>query len=487
MTVGGAGVWPATARQATRPQARGPRAPEWRDGARPRNSSRRRRIREELEAKRSVKKDTWALQQQLLQAGVGETLMNAARQWFQPADYDAVVEERSLDGLCGYPPCSNPARGAASNKKWLLNLRDHEVLPAAEQAMFCCSECLQQSAAWSMTLQPDPAYVRPASALAASRAAVAEATVRSKAPQRVDPGGGGVAEPIPASSDGGADQQRPMPKVRQKAVVRFSRDTHEYWVQYGDYDGGGALPGVPPSSQEPVAAAPCPGKVTQGSLKQLLSAPVLERDSAECAPARGGIAEESIEAAALAEDSCLDKEPGDSDCAEDGDVGDDGFFEAEAVFPSAKWSGSPAVRAWGVLSSWLTGLAKEVLCTGVRVPTLDEETDSAHVSRRELLLELLMARVPGDCSFLTRRFHQVIFALGVHQALPSMSEVYLWDLLAVFLLRATLRCDVRRGVLDPNPFCERVLERQIRLAAEGLGISTDELSVLDTTLPDEAR
>jgi len=39
-------------------------------------------------------------------------------------------------------------------------------------------------------------------------------------------------------------RQDRVPKVRQKAVVKFSRTAQSYTVQYDEYDGGGAIPGV---------------------------------------------------------------------------------------------------------------------------------------------------------------------------------------------------------------------------------------------------
>lgn len=38
-----------------------------------------------------------------------EIFSQAARQLLQVEHYEAVVEERSVEGLCGYPPCCQPA------------------------------------------------------------------------------------------------------------------------------------------------------------------------------------------------------------------------------------------------------------------------------------------------------------------------------------------------------------------------------------------
>merc|ERR1719188_2135494 len=112
------------------------------------------------------------------------------------------------------------------------------------------------------------------------------------------------------------------------------------------------------------------------------------------------------------------------------------------------WCMSPFVRVWGVLTNWLTETALSLL-RGVN-PVMGEEGRPAHRGRRALLLDLLCSRVPGECSFLARRFHALVDALGVHQTLPPVTEAKLYDFLAALLLRATLRADAKRGALAPT-------------------------------------
>lgn len=440
--------------------------------------------------------------------------MAAASKLLQPGDYQAVVEERALEGVCGFPPCTQPARGEVLGKKWVVNSKEREVVTMEEVCRFCSRQCFRASSAWALTLQPDPAYVRPASAIAASRAAVAEATsdARSErkqcfsaAPKRV----GKKADGSPLEPSSLVEQ--PLPKVRQKATVKFSREHHTYTVHYGEYDGGGALPERAQNQQNESLAAPPPASPpTRQSLQQLLVAPVLERKlssaPAELDPRECNVGDhadaiatsrtnpfESMTALNRAKGAELEtaRDMGvhlSDDISSDIEHGDDdedniGFFDTDAVVPGAKWSGSPFVRAWGVLSSWLTGVAVEVLRSGLRVSSLDEESRPVHKGRRDLLMELLMARVPGEASFLSRRFLDIASILGVHQALPSVTESSLWDLLAALLLRAVLQCDVKRGVLEPNPYCEGVLNRKVSRAAQGLGISASELEQLVELLP----
>jgi len=150
-----------------------------------RSSSRRRRIREELHAKVSHSHDAWQLQQQLLIPGASEELMEAARQLLPGEGYNAVVEERALEGACGYPPCRWPAAAASARsrgKRWAINVQSCEVYDQEDIGRFCSRNCMQQSTAFSLRLEPDPAYCRPASAVATSRSAVATAAEAALAP-----------------------------------------------------------------------------------------------------------------------------------------------------------------------------------------------------------------------------------------------------------------------------------------------------------------
>ncbi|CAJ1345034.1 unnamed protein product [Effrenium voratum] len=182
---------------------------------RPRSSSRRRKIKEELEARQLNFKEVWQLQQELVREAAKPALMEAAQQLLQAAHYDAVVEERSLEQLCGFPACTRNIQ-VPERKRWAVNYATKEVLDAAELRSFCSPGCRQRSHRFRAQLQPEPPYLRPAAAVASTRAALSETS-----------------------------EAKEVPKVRPRAVVRFSRERQSYSVQYKDYDGGGALPDMP--------------------------------------------------------------------------------------------------------------------------------------------------------------------------------------------------------------------------------------------------
>jgi len=95
---------------------------------------------------------------------------------------------------------------------------------------------------------------------------------------------------------------------------------------------------------------------------------------------------------------------------------------------------------------------------------------------------MLMSRVPGDLAFLAPRFTDLIGTLGVHQALPSVTEVKLYDFLAALLLRSLYRIEVARGVVETNTYSERVANRQVEQTVRKLKMSDAEIQILDDML-----
>merc|ERR1711971_56854 len=71
-----------------------------------------------------------------------------------------------------------------------------------------------------------------------------------------------------------------------KAVVKFSRANQNYIVQYDEYDGGGAIPGVASAGTESAPHASKlskPGGSAKECIRTMLSAPVHERHLEEAA------------------------------------------------------------------------------------------------------------------------------------------------------------------------------------------------------------
>lgn len=74
-------------------------------------------------------------------------------QHFQPGDLDALVEERRIDGRCGYTLCTNPPRAVTVVKgsEWKLG---------KGAADFCSNECARKSAYVKAQLSEVPAWER---------------------------------------------------------------------------------------------------------------------------------------------------------------------------------------------------------------------------------------------------------------------------------------------------------------------------------------
>jgi len=334
----------------------------------------------------------------MLKASSTPSVMEAARQLLQVEHYEAVVEERSVEGLCGYPPCCQPALEVPERKRWSVNYTTREVIDTAELRKFCSSRCRKESLRFRSSLQPEPIYLRPDAAVRAAEAAASPEAPRETAE---------VKE---------VKEEKELPKVRPKTVVRFSRERQSYSVHYSDYDGGGALPDVP-------------------SMKA---------------------------------DGCQTDAVG-SDSDGDGD-----FYDPDVV-PDGKCS-TPWIHVWNTLNTWMTESAKEVL-RGAS-PEIAEDRRPAHKGRRDLLIELLSSRLPGEFSFLASRFYHLVSNLGVHQTLPSVTEHRLYDLLAAILINQLYHMEIKRGLFDLDNFQAELLDVRMKEAASAFNISEEDLQML---------
>ncbi|TEA10806.1 putative RNA polymerase II subunit B1 CTD phosphatase RPAP2 [Colletotrichum sidae] len=87
---------------------------------------------------------------------------------FQPSDYDDLVEERNVNGLCGYVLCAQPKPLASKGGEWkLVNVgrADFDIVNRRESEKWCSRECqrralyvkvqLNETAAWERMGIPD--------------------------------------------------------------------------------------------------------------------------------------------------------------------------------------------------------------------------------------------------------------------------------------------------------------------------------------------
>lgn len=73
---------------------------------------------------------------------------------FQPSDFDSLVEERTLDGKCGYALCSNVPRSKSMGSNAAWRLRGHGAQD------YCSNECLRKALHVKMQLSEVPAWDR---------------------------------------------------------------------------------------------------------------------------------------------------------------------------------------------------------------------------------------------------------------------------------------------------------------------------------------
>lgn len=85
------------------------------------------------------------------------TLIKVAR-WLQPQTYDEIVEERSVQSMCGYPLCSNAPEEQES--RYRISLSQRKVFDQSERMSYCSLACLQKSRYYAMQLSEDPVWVR---------------------------------------------------------------------------------------------------------------------------------------------------------------------------------------------------------------------------------------------------------------------------------------------------------------------------------------
>lgn len=408
--------------------------------------SRRQKIKAELEARQLNSQELWRLQQEMLKAGSTPCLMEAARQLLQVAHYDAVVEERSLEGLCGHPPCSEAVVEVPERKRWSVNYATREVIEAAELRKFCGPSCRKESLRFRASLQPEPIYLRPNTAVLAAR----KATGLDSEPE---PKGYPVKEIEPLEE---TKEVKEIPKVRPKTLVRFSRERQSYSVHYSDYDGGGALPDVPSVKDEPLRP------------KQISAV----RERRERQDAHRTEADVQPEHPKHPENGKVAEPPEPQDFSDSDGEGD--LYDPDVV-PDGKCS-TPWIHVWNTLNTWMTETAKEVLRGGsLEVP---KDRRPAHKGRRDLLTELLTSRLSGEFSFLATRFYEFVSSLGVHQTLPSVTEHRLYDLLAVILMLQLYRMDARRGLFELDDSHVKSLESRMKEAATAFNISEKDLEIL---------
>ncbi|KAH9883161.1 hypothetical protein J1614_000017 [Plenodomus biglobosus] len=83
---------------------------------------------------------------------------------FQPADYDALIEERNISDKCGYALCSNPRMKARSTarKQFIDTDRGVEIVDRKVLEVWCSNDCAKRALYVKVQLNEEPAWLRQA-------------------------------------------------------------------------------------------------------------------------------------------------------------------------------------------------------------------------------------------------------------------------------------------------------------------------------------
>ncbi|KAK7355038.1 hypothetical protein VNO80_14283 [Phaseolus coccineus] len=104
----------------------------------------------------SVKDAVFKLQMLLLEGIQNEDQLFAAGSLMSRSDYEDIVTERSITNVCGYPLCCNALPSERPRKgKYRISLKEHKVYDLQETYMFCSSNCVVSSKAFSGILQAE--------------------------------------------------------------------------------------------------------------------------------------------------------------------------------------------------------------------------------------------------------------------------------------------------------------------------------------------
>ena len=64
---------------------------------------------------------------------------------FQPSDYDALVEERNVNGLCGYTLCRRPHRDTGPGGEWKISGATGQILRRRDVEKWCSRACAERA------------------------------------------------------------------------------------------------------------------------------------------------------------------------------------------------------------------------------------------------------------------------------------------------------------------------------------------------------
>ncbi|KAI7862666.1 Rtr1/RPAP2 family-domain-containing protein [Spinellus fusiger] len=91
---------------------------------------------------------------------ISHDVLQQAATVLQPQSYQEIIEERSVQGQCGYPLCEKTLPSSTHVSRYRISLSQRKVYDLTDMAMFCSQACLQKSRYYSMQLSEEPVWGR---------------------------------------------------------------------------------------------------------------------------------------------------------------------------------------------------------------------------------------------------------------------------------------------------------------------------------------
>jgi RNA polymerase II-associated protein 2 len=93
------------------------------------------------------------------------TLFRSHLATFQPADYDGLIQERNIDGKCGYVLCPRPRQLQDTNAEFrILRVSNKEgginIVPRESLEKWCSESCQRRAMYVKVQLSEEPAWMR---------------------------------------------------------------------------------------------------------------------------------------------------------------------------------------------------------------------------------------------------------------------------------------------------------------------------------------
>ncbi|GER46511.1 malate dehydrogenase [Striga asiatica] len=104
----------------------------------------------------TVKDAVLKLQCSLLEGIKHESQLTTSGALLSQSDYQDVVTERTIAGICGHPLCTNPLPTERPRKgRYRVSLKEHKVYDLQETYKYCSTGCLINSRTFAATLKEE--------------------------------------------------------------------------------------------------------------------------------------------------------------------------------------------------------------------------------------------------------------------------------------------------------------------------------------------